>query len=120
MLTEFHGVKQEAAGRRRWFASDALELIVWQDATGGVGGFQLCYAEPDGERALTWRAGEGFALSRVDSGDTNPLKNETPVLRPVPADEVPWARIGALFATDGAGLEPALRGLIAARLAERR
>ena len=120
MLTEFHGVKQEATGRRRWFASEALELIVWEDAAGGVGGFQLCYAEPDGERALTWRAAEGFTLSRVDAGDTNPLRNETPVLRPVPDGEVPWSRVGALFAAEDAGLEPALRELIAARLAARR
>lgn len=117
MLTEFRGVKQEADRRRRWFESDGLELIAWYDGADRLAGFQLCYDAPDGERALTWRAGEGFAHHRVDSGDTSPFRNETPVLQAGGA--VPWEKVAALFAARAGALEPALRDTIAARLAAR-
>lgn len=118
MLIENRSVKQEAgAGRRRWFESDGLELVVWLDARGGVEGFQLCYARTEGERALTWRTGQGFTHSSVDSGNETPLKNKTPVLNP--DGEVPWAELAALFKLRCATVEPMLRELILARLAAR-
>jgi hypothetical protein len=118
VLTENVHVRQEpSAGRRRWFDGDRLELVVWHDAGGAVSGFQLCYAGPDGERALTWRPGAGFAHHAVDGGDATPFKNETPVL--VADGAVPWAELAARFHAEGAGLEPALRELVAARLAAR-
>jgi hypothetical protein len=118
VLVENTNVRQEpAAGRRRWFDGDRLELVVWHDAVGAVSGFQLCYGLPDGERALTWRPGGGFAHNAVDTGDATPFKNETPVL--VADGEVPWAELEQRFRAEGTRLEPALRELIAARLAAR-
>ena len=119
VLKEIRSVKQErGAGRRRWFESDGLELVVWQNSVGSCEGFQLCYDLGRGERALTWRPGTGFAHSAVDAGDETPLKNEAPIL--VPDGAVPWAEIGKLFGERGAGLDAELRKLVGARLAARK
>lgn len=119
MLQEFQRVKQEpgAAGRRRWFQGAGLELIVWLDEAGVPDGFQLCYTGAlRREHALTWRRSGGFAHSRVDSGDTRPDKNLTPILKPDGA--VPWERLRREFAEGSGAVEPALREFIVARLAE--
>jgi hypothetical protein len=79
-------------------------------------GFQLCYqSEEWQEHALTWREGSGFSHARVDTGDTRPDKNLTPIL--VADGAVPWERLRRDFAEDSAHLEPALREFIATRLA---
>ena len=118
MLEEFNRVRQEpGAGRRRWFQGSGLELIVWLDAAGGTEGFQICYQSAGfQEHALTWRARRGFSHARVDTGDTRPDKNLTPIL--VADGEVPWEKLRSDFAADSARLEPELRDFVAARLAE--
>lgn len=115
MLHEIKNVKQERGrGRRRWFESERLEVVIWLDAADRVTGFQLCYDLGEGERALTWREDSGFAHARVDTGDATPLKNETPILEP--DDEVPWSELGRRFEAESASLEPELRQLIRERL----
>jgi hypothetical protein len=61
----------QAAGepRRRWFVSDALDLVVWWDAAGQPSGFQLCYEQGGSERALTWHSEQGFTHRAVDDGE---------------------------------------------------
>ncbi|HVU24873.1 MAG TPA: hypothetical protein VHE13_12175 [Opitutus sp.] len=120
MLTEIREVKQEAGGRRRWFEDDGLELIVWYGPASAVEGFQICYTTDAGrqERALTWRAADGFAHARVEPGDDSPLKNQTPIL--VPDGTVPWAELEAEFGERSRGLEAELRQLVLARLQARR
>ena len=116
MLTEFRQVKQEPGGRRRWFESDGLELIVWYEADAGIAGFQICYGSGAGaEHALTWRRGAGFAHHFVDTGDDQPHRNETPVL--LPDGAVPWKNLTALVAARSQTLDPDLRDLILHRLA---
>lgn len=119
MLQELNNVKQEpgAKGSRRWFQGEGLELILWLDPVGAPEGFQICYLG-DGRRehALTWRRTGGFTHNRVDTGDTRPDKNLTPIL--VPDGAVPWEQLRRDFAGSGAGLEPALRDFVTARLAE--
>ena len=115
MLTEFRQVKQEPGGRRRWFESDGLELIVWYESDGEISGFQLCYGSGEkAEHALTWRRGTGFAHHVVDSGDEDPERNETPVL--LPDGAVPWQNVTALFAARSGTLEAELRALVLQRL----
>ncbi len=114
MLTENRNVKQEPGARRRWFEDDDLELIVWYRPAGELEGFQLCYDEPDGAHALTWRQGAGFARNRVDGGDATPLKNETPVL--TPDRKTPAKDVTALFRARSATIEVPLRELILRRL----
>jgi len=111
MLREIPNVKQElGAGRRRWFESDNLDVIVWLGPSGAVDGFQLCYDLGRGAFAVTWRAGLGFAHDEIDEGDATPLKNESPVLRP--AGAAPWREILTLFEARSGTLEDTLRALI--------
>jgi len=111
-------VRQEKAGRRRWFEDAELELVVWHDEAGAVAGFQLIYWQKDGERALTWRPGAGFSHSRVDSGSNSPLKNESPILHP--DGVVPWHQMESLFQDKSAALEAPLREMVLARLKARK
>lgn len=118
MLREIKHVKQErGTGRRRWFESEGLDVVVWLERDGSVNGFQLCYDLGKGEHALTWRFGSGFAHSSIDSGDDSPFANLTPVLSPDP--HVPWAEVARLFELRSATLESPLRRLIHDQLAER-
>lgn len=117
MLREIKNVRQEhTRGRRRWFESESLDLVVWIDATEHVTGFQLCYAKGQTEFALTWRAGLGFSHHAIDSGDDSPLKNCAPVLKP--DGRAPWELITRLFEESSASLEPELRHLVQSRLVE--
>ncbi|HEY8993826.1 MAG TPA: hypothetical protein VIM71_04020 [Lacunisphaera sp.] len=118
MLVEFNCVRQEpGAGRRRWFQGSGLELIVWLDAAAEIEGFQICYHGAGfQEHALTWRQSGGFSHARVDTGDTRPDKNLTPIL--VADGEVPWEKLRSEFAADSGMLEPALRDFVTSRLAE--
>ena len=119
MLTEFRPVKQEPGGRRRWFESDGLELIVWYGAEGGITGFQLCYGSGAvAEHALTWRQGVGFAHHFVDTGDDQPERNETPVL--LPDGAVPWEMLTAPFVARSHTLDADLRELVLQRLVARK
>jgi hypothetical protein len=117
VLHEIKDVRQErGAGRRRWFESDGLDLVVWLDARNVISGFQLCYDLGRGEHALTWRPDAGFAHHAVDQGDATPLKNEAPVL--VPEGGVPWADVARLFDERSGELEPRLRELVRTKLLE--
>lgn len=105
-------------GRRRWFDDDGMELIVWYGPGGTPAGFQLCYEAEDGrEHALTWRPAAGFSHARVETGDSRPDKNMTPIL--VADGAVPWEWIRDGFARRAPPLEPELRELVLAALAGR-
>jgi hypothetical protein len=119
VLREIKSVQQErGVGRRRWFESDGLDLVVWLGpADTNIAGFQLCYDLGAGEHALTWRTDEGFSHTRVDSGDdVRPYKG-SPVLEP--DGSVPWREIATLFEARSATLETPLRKLIRDRLEAR-
>lgn len=118
MLSEFKQVRQEpGTPPRRWFVDDGFELIVWLDKGNLPAGFQICYTGGDGrEYALTWRERGGFQHARVDTGDTRPDKNLTPVL--VADDAVPWPQVRATFVERSAALESGLRNFVQERLAE--
>lgn len=112
MFREINDVKQEPAGRRRWFEADGIELVVWlgEEPANDVTGFQLCYEFRGREYALTWRADAGFTHSKVDTGDGTPLRNETPVLEP--DQSIPWALITQRFDANSRSLEPWLSQVI--------
>ncbi len=116
VLVEYKNVRQvPGQGLRRWFEGNLSELVVWYrpDAK-TVEGFQILYRTQGLERALTWREGEGFDHSQVDSGTSSPFKNLTPIL--LPNGTIPWPRILADFAADSAALEPELRAFVQRRL----
>jgi hypothetical protein len=104
---EYKFVRQEPGGRRRWFESHDLELVVWYDQAGAQLGFQLHYWLADGEHALTWQPNRGFNHHRVDAGDESPFKNESPVLQP--AGHAPWSYLKDAFQQRATSLEPPLR-----------
>ena len=100
---------------RRWFTGSDLELITWHDADDRLIGFQLCYDRQRSERALTWRADGGFLHDAVDSGESEPDANRTPILLSDGAFDAP--RVSVIFQAASATLEPELRAEILARLA---
>ena len=116
MLVEYKNARQvPGQGLRRWFEGHLYELVVWYrpDAT-TIEGFQILYQLMGKERALTWRAGEGFDHAQVDSGTQSPFKNLTPIL--LPTGSIPWPQVRQDFAAGGSALEPELRDFVRQRL----
>jgi hypothetical protein len=71
MLHETPDVRQiPGEPARRWFADDFFDLIVWLEADGSIGGFQLCYDREFRPRALTWTKSAGYTHNAIDDGDT--------------------------------------------------
>jgi hypothetical protein len=67
--------------RRRWFHSEAADLIVWYADNDAIMGFQLCYDRLRTEHALTWMEKKGFSHLKVDDGEIEPLRAKgTPIL----------------------------------------
>lgn len=119
MLKEIPETRQiEGEPRRRWFADEEFDLIIWYSARDEVEGIQLCYREKGSvERALTWLKGKGFSHNKIDDGEGMPERHKmTPILVP---DGV-WDRNMVLehFEVAGAGLEQEIRELVAGVLKE--
>ena len=97
ILRELQNVRQiSGEHRRRWFASEAMDLIVWLDEADAPVGFQLCYDKGRSERALTLTADGAFSHTAVDDGEgrRNGYK-ETPIL--VASASFDAGRVGKLF-----------------------
>jgi hypothetical protein len=115
MLFEIRNPRQiEGEGRRRWFADNFFDLIVWYDPRGSLEGFQLCYDKGRNERALTWRAGQGYTHERVDDGESGPLVNMTPIL--VPDGVFTHDAIARRFREESAEIDPEVAGFVYERL----
>lgn len=82
MLKEYPAKRPKGDPQRRWFADEFFDLIAWLNPDGSIKGFQLCYDKGPAERALTWTREAGYAHNRIDDGEGNPAKNQTPVLVP--------------------------------------
>jgi hypothetical protein len=96
MLTELSQIRQiQKEPRRRWFADDYFDLIVWFAKRGEIIGFQLCYDIYGEERALTWRKKTGFSHQRVDDGELKRPYKATPIL--VADGSFDYAAISQLF-----------------------
>ena len=81
MLKELKDVAQiPGEARRRWFADDFFDLIVWYDENDNVSGFQLCYDKEEDEHALTWQRKSSYTHHRVDDGESKPHRKATPIL----------------------------------------
>ena len=91
MLRELPACQLPGEPRRRWFADESFDLILWFAAAGTICSFQLCYDRRHSERALTWTQDGGLSHHRIDDGEANPAKNQTPILvadGPFPRDEI--------------------------------
>ncbi len=70
MLREEKNVRQiEGEPRRRWFADDYFDLIVWLEPDDSIRGFQLCYDREKKPRALTWTKQYGYKHTGIDNGE---------------------------------------------------
>lgn len=82
LLTELPASPGTPPLQRRWFTSDALDLIVWLSPDGDLQAFQLCHGKPLAEHALEWRAGQGFRHLQVDDGSLGDMGHKrTPVMQ---------------------------------------
>lgn len=71
MLREIQNIRQTPnEPTRRWFASDAMDLIVWVGSDDVLSGFQLCYDKGCEERAIVWNTQSGLAHLAIDSGES--------------------------------------------------
>ena len=55
---------------RRWFADEYFDLLVWEDETGEIVGFQLSYDKNREQHALTWVKQKGYLHDKVDDGES--------------------------------------------------
>lgn len=102
--------------RRRWFSSDALDLVVWFGDDGGIVGFQLCYDKLHAERALTWWArGHRLQHMAVDDGEPGGMRHKSsPVL--VPDGVLDASKVLADFRAAAHELPPAIVAVVVAQL----
>jgi hypothetical protein len=116
MLKESRFTTHPAKSARRWFSDDYFDLILWMGQQGEPSGFQLCYDKFSQERALTWTEKKGFTHERVDDGESNPSKNQTPIL--VPDGICPTQEIIRLFLQRSIEMDPLLSSFVVEKLSE--
>ena len=114
MLREIDVSRATGEPRRRWFADEDFDLIVWFDDLDVVTAFELCYDRLTAERALTWSAATGYRHFRVDTGEPSALRNLTPIL--LPEGDFARDRVIAEFAGAASAIEPAISSLVVERL----
>src|SRR5687768_14548996 len=101
---------------RCWMSDDYFDLIVWFTSARDIEGFQLCYDKRGNERALTWRTAVGFQHSTVDSGESDPLANHTPILKP--GGHFPAETVRAEFQQRSKLIDRDVRALVLERVAQ--
>ena len=115
MLKEISETKERGS---RWFYSDYFDLIVWYDKDSRATGFQLCYDKKGDERAFTWKEDQLPTHERIDSGESSPLKNMTPIL--VPDGLVPYEELLRRFRMDAADIDREVFSLVLRKLSASR
>lgn len=118
MLREFPITRQVSGEpRRRWFASERCDLIVWLGEGDAAVGFQLCYDKDAAEHALTWQPQSGFSHMAVDSGEALEGGHKgTPIL--VPDGHYDAGHIFRAFESEASTLPKELSEFVAAKLRE--
>ncbi|MHA3773234.1 hypothetical protein ACXR0O_17005 [Verrucomicrobiota bacterium sgz303538] len=116
MLREFQARQLSDDYRRRWFSDQYFDLYVWYEADGSIHGFQLAYAKPGNEHALTWTSTGGFRHSAVDSGESSPFSGLTPIL--IAGGHFPAAKVAREFRERASELEPDTRELVIEKIRE--
>lgn len=97
--------------RRRWFADEYFDLIVWLEPDGRVWGFQLCYDRGFKPRALTWTAAGGYKHSGIDEGEPcGGAQKASPVL--VEDGRFDARGIAARLEKAATGMPPELAGFV--------
>jgi len=99
---------------RRWISDDYFDLIVWYESQDTIHGFQLCYDKPHCERALTWTRTRGYLHTGIDSGESKPTANRTPIL--VADGAFPAEQVRREFIVRGNLLPAEIRELVLERI----
>jgi len=97
-------------------SDEYFDLFVWYETEGCVHGFQLCYDKPHHERALTWTRQRGFQHTAIDSGESKPTANRTPVL--IDNGELPVEEVRREFITRSRLLPAEIRVLVLTRISD--
>jgi hypothetical protein len=103
--------------RRRWFASNNCDLIVWLGDDGKPIGFQFCYDKQLWEHALTWNAPDVFMHTSIDAGGGDALHHKgSPILA---ADGVfDGSHVSGLFEKESADVPKDYRDLVLGKIRE--
>jgi hypothetical protein len=102
--------------RRRWFENDYFDLFTWQDSTGALTKFQLCYDVGRNERALIWNRSVGTYHDGVDSGDETGGHGQAPIF--VRDGKFDSGTVVPRFEQDSATVPPELRDIVLAKMRE--
>jgi hypothetical protein len=116
MLCEKSTRPTQSGFARRWLADDYFDLIVWYEPGGGIHGFQLCYDKPGRERAFTWTQTQGFTHNAVNSGESSPNGNLTPIL--VPDGTFQTARVREEFLNRCTQMDAIIRNFVLGKIDE--
>ena len=125
-LREFLNYKQESgAGKRRYFSSTSLELVVWYNEDGSREGFQICYRLMGREKALTYKEKRGYYHNNVSTCipfseyRRNPFGHASSAFKMpflVPNGAIPRDHVVNLFEESCDGLEEELTAWIRGKL----
>ena len=80
----------------------------------GLLSFEICYDKPHDEHALRYRSGAGFDHTRIDDGETSPLKNHTPIS--MPSGQFDLIQIALKFEAIASGIDPQVYRLVLGKL----
>ena len=81
MLKESLNVSQQKDGYRRLFSDEYFDLFIWYgEKDHDLIGFQLCYNKKYDEHSLTWNHSSGYLHSSIDTGESSPMANRSPIL----------------------------------------
>lgn len=116
MLREVKTVRQDREGlHKRWFTDAEFDLFTWQNESGRVVQFELCYGKRKQERSLRWADAGGYLHSAVDDGEAVPGRHK---MTPILITDGPFRRVAVAEAFRAASreIDPLLAGFVAERL----
>ena len=117
MLREVVNVHQlDPRLRRRWFCDDYFDIFVWERRESGsaIVGFQLCYDKAQHERVLSWRETTGYTHRGIDSGESGPVTNRSPIM--VADGVLPYHAVLEKFDAGAESLDARIRDFIREKL----
>ena len=102
--------------RRRWFASDYFDLIVWfdDDEDQRVVGFHLHYDRGRNERVFMWDESRPLRHHDVDDGWAGRVKMTSLITSLSPGGDA--GAVAARFERECAGVDPPLSALVLQQL----
>lgn len=74
-------VAQDAPGfTKAWYVHRDADLFTWSDEK-GIASFQFCFGKQDAEQMIAWDRDKFVAAGSVDTGESSPVKNNSPIMR---------------------------------------